>query len=207
MHSYAHMERSGPELGEARAVAILVHGRDQDEQVMLDVARRLDLPDVAYLMPVAVARTWYPGRYFDRRAGSEPDLTRSLRTMDAARRLAEQAGVPDEQIVLAGFSQGACLIADYVAAAGPRPFAGAAILTGSLIGTPEERATPDVAAGLPMVFASSRYDEWIALPDALATTDAFADAGAATTWIELDDRVHHVSDRAVDALRALFVAL
>jgi predicted esterase len=174
---------------------------------MLDVARRLDLPDVGYLMPVAVARTWYPGRYFDPRAGNEPDLTRSLRTMDAALRFAERAGVPDERIVLAGFSQGACVIADYVAVAGPRRLAAAAILTGSLIGTPEERTAPDVAAGLPMVFASSRYDEWISLPDALATVAAFAGAGAATTWIELDDRVHHVSDRAVAALRELFVAL
>jgi phospholipase/carboxylesterase len=204
MHSYAHMERSGPELAEARAVAILVHGRDQDEQVMLDVARRLDLPDVGYVLPVAVARTWYPARYFDPRADNEPDLTRSLRTIAAALRLAERAGVPDERIVLAGFSQGACLIADYVATAGPRRFAGAAILTGSLIGTAEERPTPDVAPGLAMVFASSRYDEWIALPDALATADAYRGAGADVTWLELDDRVHHVSDRAVDALRELF---
>jgi phospholipase/carboxylesterase len=204
MHSYAHMERSGPELADSRAAAILVHGRDQDEQVMLDVAQRLDLPDVAYVLPVAAARTWYPARYFDPRAGNEPNLTRSLRTIDAALRLAERAGVPDERIVLAGFSQGACLIADYVATAGPRRFAGAAVLTGSLIGTPEQRATPDVAPGLPMVFASSRYDEWIPLPDAVATAGAFRDAGADVTWLELDDRVHHVSDRAVDALRELF---
>jgi phospholipase/carboxylesterase len=195
---------SGPDPADARAVAVLMHGRDQDEAVMLDVAQRLALADVAYLLPVSAQRTWYPGRYFDPRAGNEPDLSEALVAIDDA---INRAAVPDERIVLAGFSQGACLIADYVAAAGPRAFAGAAILTGSLIGTPEERATPDVAAGLPMVFASSRYDEWIALPDALATVDAFADAGAATTWIELDDRVHHVSDRAVDALRELFVAL
>ena len=74
MHSYAHMERSGPELADARAVAVLVHGRDQDEQVMLDVARRVDLPDVSYLLPVAAARTWYPARYFDLRSENEPSL-------------------------------------------------------------------------------------------------------------------------------------
>jgi phospholipase/carboxylesterase len=127
--------------------------------------------------------------------------------MDWPLQLAARAGVHDERIVLAGFSQGACMIADYVATAGPRRFAGVGVLTGSLIGAPEERATPDVAPGLRMVFTSSRHDEWIPLPDARATAHAFAQAGADTTWIELDDRVHHVSDRAVDALRALFAGI
>jgi phospholipase/carboxylesterase len=194
----------GPAPADARAVAILMHGRDQDEEVMLDVARRLDLSDVAYLLPVSPQRTWYPARYFDPRADNEPQVSQALRAIDDA---IAAASVPDERIVLAGFSQGACVIADYVATAGLRRWAGVGVLTGSLIGTPTERPTPDVAPGLPMVFASSRYDEWIPLPDAQATADAFAQAGADTTWIELDDRVHHVSDRAVDALRALLVEI
>jgi phospholipase/carboxylesterase len=196
--------RSGPDPADARAVAVLMHGRDQDEAVMLDVAQRLALADVAYLLPVSAQRTWYPARYFDPRAENEPHLSEALSAIDDA---IDRAGVPDERIVLAGFSQGACLIADFVASAGPRRFAGAAILTGSLIGAPEERIIPDVGPGLPMVFASSRHDEWIALPDALATADAFRGAGADVTWLELEDRVHHVSDRAVDALRELFAAL
>jgi predicted esterase len=203
MDSYAHMQRSGPDLADARAVAILVHGRDQDEQVMLDVAARLDLPDVSYLLPVAVARTWYPARYFDPRAQNEPSLSRSLKMVQWPLMLAAREGVPDERILLAGFSQGACLIADFVATAGRRRFAGAAVLTGSLIGAPGERATPDVEPDLPMVFASSRYDGWIPIDDARATAEAFERAGAASRFLELDDRVHHVSDAAVDALREL----
>jgi predicted esterase len=192
--------RRGPDPGAARAVAILVHGRDQDEQVMLDVAQRLELPGVSYLLPVAATRTWYPARYFDPRADNEPHLTEARRAIADA---VATAAVPDERIVLAGFSQGACLIADFVATAGPRRWAGAAVLTGSLIGAQGERATPGVAHGLPMVFASSRHDEWIPIDDARATADAFVRAGADTRFVELDDRVHHVSDVAVDALREL----
>lgn len=108
--------------------------------------------------------------------------------------------------MLAGFSQGACLIAEYLARQGPRPFHGAAILTGSLLGEPPERARPRVAAGLPMVFASSRHDDWIPLPDALDTAERFRRAGAATAFTELEDREHHISNEAVAALRALLLA-
>jgi phospholipase/carboxylesterase len=41
--------------------------------------------------------------------------------------------VPPERIVLAGFSQGGCLVAVLLART-PRPYAGVAILTGALIG-------------------------------------------------------------------------
>jgi predicted esterase len=198
------MERAGPEPAGARAVAILVHGRDQDEAVMLDVAQRLRVPDVAYLLPVSPQRSWYPARYFDPRADNEPHLTQA---MDAIEGAITAAGVPDDRLVLAGFSQGACLIADFVARGGPRRYAGVGILTGSLIGAESERATPDAAPGLPMVFTCGRHDEWIPIDDARATADVFARAGAATSFVELDDRVHHVSDAAVDALRALLTAV
>lgn len=41
--------------------------------------------------------------------------------------------MPPERIVLAGFSQGGCLVAVLLART-PRPYAGVAILTGALIG-------------------------------------------------------------------------
>ena len=64
--------------------AVLIHGRDQDEQVMLDVARRLALPDVAYLLPVAAGNTWYAGRYFDPLADNQPQVDWALETFEAA---------------------------------------------------------------------------------------------------------------------------
>ena len=51
---------AGVPLDAARSVAVLVHGRDQDEQLMLDVVARLSLDDVAYLLPVAAQRTLVP---------------------------------------------------------------------------------------------------------------------------------------------------
>ena len=51
---------------DARAAAVLVHGRDLDPEFMLEAARRLALDDdVAYVLPRAAGRSWYPGRFYD----------------------------------------------------------------------------------------------------------------------------------------------
>ncbi|MGO9958987.1 MAG: alpha/beta hydrolase [Solirubrobacteraceae bacterium] len=194
---------AGATPGDATLVGVLVHGRDQDQQVMLDVAARLQLPGVGYVLPVAARRSWYPGRYYDPVAGNEPDVVWALESLDAAIAVAHDAGVPDRRIVLAGFSQGACIVAELVARR-PRALAGVAVLTGSLLGPANGRRAPAYVAGLPMLFASSRHDEWIALDDAHATARAFARAGAIVTVETYEDRVHHVSDAAVSALRRLF---
>jgi phospholipase/carboxylesterase len=182
---------------------VLVHGRDQDQQVMLDVAQRLDLSDVGYVLPVAAGRTWYPARYFDPLEANEPHVGWALESFERGIGLATAAGVAEQRIVLAGFSQGACLIAELVARR-PRAWQGAAVLTGALLGPAGQEVVPARVDGLPMFFGSSRHDQWIELERAHATARAFTRAGARTTVETYEDRIHHVSEAAVDGLRRLF---
>jgi phospholipase/carboxylesterase len=202
-HADTRFVRLGPDPAHARLTTVLVHGRDQDDAVTRDLAQRLDPSDVAHVLPVATGRSWYSGRYFDPLATREPHLGSALRAIERA---ITSTGVRDEQLVLAGFSQGACLVAEFLARQEPRRFHGAAILTGSLLGAPEERAEPRILPGLPMAFASSRHDDWIPLDDALDTVDRFRRAGAVVSVSELDDHEHHISDGAVAALRTLLLA-
>lgn len=194
---------AGAPLERARLVAMMVHGRDQDEQVMLDLAARLELPDVAYVLPVSPGRSWYAGRYFDPLEVNEAELTDALSACEAALALVREAGVPQSRTVVGGFSQGACVVAE-LTARHPRPWAGVAILTGSLLGPRDERVlpAPDVG-GLPMVLASSRFDEWVAPEDVRATADAFAAAGARVTLELCEDRIHEICDHAVAGMRRL----
>ena len=103
---------------------------------------------------------------------------------------------------MAGFSQGACVVAE-LAARRPRPWAGAAILTGTLLGPAGERVVPAGVDGLPMFVCASRHDDWIALDDALATARAFEAAGANVTFETYEDRAHHINDRAIEGVRRL----
>jgi phospholipase/carboxylesterase len=194
---------AGAPLSEARLAAVLVHGRDQGPEVMLDVVQRLELPGVGYVLPVADGGSWYPGRYFDPVSNNEPHVSWSVEALDRAINIAITAGFGPGRIVLGGFSQGACVVAELVARR-PRALAGVAVLTGALLGSVQDQVRPATVRGLRMYFGISRYDEWIALEQAEATARAFETAGAHVTLEVYDDREHHVSDRAVAGLKGLF---
>lgn len=194
--------RAGTPLEAAQRAVVLVHGRDQDEHVMLDVIERLALEDTAFLLPVAAERTWYHGRYYDPVADNEPHLGWALATVEHALTQATEAGIAPRRVLLGGFSQGACLTAELIARR-PRPLGGVAVLTGSLLGPRGATRTVHDVSRLPMYVSCSRYDQWVAPADARATADVFAAAGADVTFEELDDREHMISDRAVAGLRRL----
>jgi phospholipase/carboxylesterase len=184
----------GPPVAEARRVALVVHGRDQDPAYMVEhLVGPLDLLDVAFVLPAADGGTWYPGRFNEPRAANEPRLGQALEALEAA-----IAGVPPERLVLAGFSQGGCLVADLVARR-PRPYAGAAVLTGALIGD----SVPEPLDGLPIFMETSRHDGWVSLDHVEATARAFEAAGARVELRVDDDREHRIRSGAVAAVRAL----
>jgi phospholipase/carboxylesterase len=195
--------RAGLPLQDARVAAVVVHGRDQDPAYMLEhLVERLAVPGIAYLLPVAAVRSRYPARYFDPRSANEPWLSAALEACEATVELALEAGIPPERIVLAGFSQGACLLADFIVRQ-PRPYAGAALLTGALIGSPEELTPLD---GLPVVMVSSRHDDWVSIEDVRGTARALEAAGARVELRVLDDREHVIAPAAVESVRELLEA-
>jgi predicted esterase len=183
--------------------AVLVHGRGQDPSYMVEhLVTPLGLDGVSFVLPAAAERSWYPDRYSAPRAANEPWLSGALEACDAAVEQVLAAGVPAERIVLAGFSQGGCLVADLVARR-PRPYAGVGVLTGALIGPDGDVTAVAHLDGLPVLMASSRHDEWVALERVEATARAFAAAGADVTLRVSGDREHGIGAEAVAGVRDL----
>ena len=137
-----------------------MHGRGAWPETMLDLAVRLALDDVHMLVPVAAGRTWYPQRFTAPVADNEPWLSHALEACDAAVQRLAGAGWPAERIVLAGFSQGACLTLEY-AARHPRRYGGVAALTGGLIGDDSELTHPQGLDGTPLLITTAEGDEWV----------------------------------------------
>ena len=73
---------------------------------MLDLAGRLAAAGVRCVLPAAAGNTWYPQRFTAPLAENEPWLTYALEALDAH---------VDGDSALIGFSQGACLVLEYVA--------------------------------------------------------------------------------------------
>jgi phospholipase/carboxylesterase len=87
----------------------------------------------------------YPARFTAPRFANEPWLGHALAACAAA---VERTRLPPERVAIAGFSQGACLVADFVAGA-PAAYRGVALLTGALIGPDEDITVPARLDGVP----------------------------------------------------------
>lgn len=135
--------RAGAPPGEARAAVVLLHGRGADAEDILGLAEPLWQPGVAYLAPQAAGHTWYPYSFLAPLEANEPWLSSALaRVGELVTDLAAE-GLAGERVVLAGFSQGACLTIEY-AARHARRYGGIVAFTGGLIGPP---GTPRDYAG------------------------------------------------------------
>lgn len=200
------MRAAGAALAGAPTAAVLMHGRDQDAGFMLEVADRARLGDVAaLLLPEAESGSWYPGRYYDPVEANEPALTAAVAAFEEAIDVATSAGVPLERVLLAGFSQGACLLTELLRRR-PRRVGAAVVLTGAMMGTNPSPPLPPLDA-LPVHVSCSRHDGWIALEHALGAATALERAGARVTTVVSDEREHHVSDAEAVHLRELALAL
>ena len=134
-HSGQPVLLAGRPLGEAKAAMILLHGRGATAQSILLLAAELAHPDFVYLAPQAAGNQWYPNRFMTPLAGNEPYLSAALAVVDGLVEHLGQAGIPPEKVVLAGFSQGACLALEY-AGRHARRYGGLVGFSGGLIGPP-----------------------------------------------------------------------
>jgi glyoxalase family protein len=142
-HQGQEIFTAGKSLAEAGAAMILVHGRGATAPSILELAQLLHREDMAYLAPQAAGNTWYPYSFLNPIEQNEPGLSSGLRTIDEVLAQIEAAGIPAEQVIIGGFSQGACLASEFVAR-NARRYGGLLVFSGGLIGPP---GTPHNYAG------------------------------------------------------------
>jgi glyoxalase family protein len=114
---------------------ILVHGRGAAPENILELADALAHPDFTYLAPAAAGSTWYPCSFMADTQANEPGLSSGLSVLDALVGEVVEAGIQRDRIVLAGFSQGACLMSEYAVRHAAR-YGAILAFSGGLIGPP-----------------------------------------------------------------------
>jgi phospholipase/carboxylesterase len=175
--------RAGANPGSASAAVVLTHGRGATAESILAMHAEFDRTDVAYAAPQATNNTWYPNSFLAPVARNEPGRTAGLAAID---RLVEgfvDAGIDRERIYLLGFSQGACLTAEY-AATHPTRYGGVAALSGGLIG--ETLGSYDGALnGTPVFLGCSDVDPHIPEERVHETREIFESLGA-----EVEERIY-----------------
>jgi len=172
---------SGAPLGEARAAAVLVHGRGGSAEDMLGLADEFGQRDIAYLAPQAAGHTWYPYSFLAPLEQNEPHLSNALATVSATLDRLTEEGFAAERVALIGFSQGGCLALEYVARNAKR-YGAVAGLSAGLIGPPgTPRDYAGALAATPVFLGCSDVDSHIPLARVHESRDAFQKLGADVT--------------------------
>lgn len=207
MPGVADILTSGIAPDRAKALCVFVHGRGQSpEEMEAAVIRRLSAPDVAFALPRAEGKSWYAARAVDpltRETNAELAASLDgLATVIADLR-AQAPGVP---LLLAGFSQGACLSLELACSGRSCPDAVVA-LTGCRVGLPDDARPLRLTPGLPVYLTAGDADPWIPVH---AFAEAAAELGKAGARLRCDvfpGRPHEVSDAEIAMLETVLTDL
>lgn len=139
----------------------MVHGRGDSAAGILQLAQALAIPGLAYVAPQASNNSWYPESFLAPLERNQPWLGSALEALAGTVEEVAQAGVSSADIVLLGFSQGACLVSEFTAG-NARRYGGVVAFSGGLIGpegTPRNYQGP--LEGTPVFFGCSDVDPHI----------------------------------------------
>ena len=180
-HAGQPILRAGAAPDAARAAMIMIHGRNAGPANIVDLVPVLDRPEFLYLAPAAAGGTWYPLSFMAPREKNEPGISSGLSVMESL--VTDLMTVfASHQIVLLGFSQGACLTSEF-SIRHPRRYGGVVALSGGLIGPPGtswDTVTTSLDA-TPVFLGCSDVDSHIPAERVLESEAVFRRLGAAVT--------------------------
>ena len=193
----------GAPLAEAKGAVVLLHGRGGSAEDILSLAEPLYREGLAYLAPQAAGHTWYPNSFLAPREANEPYLSSALEKVGAVVSEIEAAGIPRDRILIAGFSQGACLASEFVAS-NPARYAGLIAFTGGLVGPPEADLRHEgFLAGTPALFLSGDPDPHVPWQRVQASAAEFERMGAIVVARRYPGRPHTISAEELELARTL----
>ncbi|MHC3438208.1 alpha/beta hydrolase [Natrialbaceae archaeon A-gly3] len=132
-HGDQPLATAGADLEAAEAAVVMVHGRGATARSILGMAGELSTDGIAYLAPQAAGNTWYPNSFLAPVEENEPGRTSGLEAIADAIARVNEAGIPTENVLILGFSQGGCLATEFLAR-NPTRYGGHVALSGGLIG-------------------------------------------------------------------------
>lgn len=208
--------QAGAPLAEADAALILLHGRGATAASILSLAAALDRPRLAVLAPqaanVGYGPAWYPHSFLAPLAANEPWLSSALRLVRTTVATVDDAGLSADRLVIAGFSQGACLATEFAARNATR-YGGLVALSGGLIGSEQIPGVDPPADkrfdyegsldGTPAFLGCSDVDAHIPASRVEQSRDALLALGASVDMRIYPGMGHTVNDDELAAFQAI----
>jgi len=197
----------GKPLEASRAAMIMIHGRGAAPQNILELSDAFGHPGFTYLAPAAAGHTWYPHSFLADTARNEPGLSSGLQVIERLVGEVVRHGIAKENILLLGFSQGACLAAEFAARHADR-YGGVLIYSGGLIGPPGTTWVYDGSFDeTPVFLGCSDVDAHIPRQRVDESAAVFERMGARVTKRIYPGMGHLINQDEIDFTRALMQQL
>jgi len=211
-HGGQPLQTFGASLADATAAVILLHGRGASAQSMQPLAEALGTDNAIYVAPQAAGHTWYPRSFLAPIETNQPWLDSAVAVVHHLVEVVQEEGIVPENLVVLGFSQGACLATE-AAARNPQRYGGVVGFSGGLIGTADKgEGTPphDKAFayegsldGTPVLLGCSDVDPHIPVARVQQTAKTLAKLGAAVDERIYPGMAHTINDDELTAARKL----
>ena len=186
---------------------MLVHGRNATAESILTLTEVLGNDEFAYFAPSAASHTWYPYSFMADTQMNEPGLSSGLTMLSTLVDHVVAAGIATDRIILAGFSQGACLTSEF-GVRNPARYGGVIAYSGGLIGPPGT-TWPDTGTfdETPVFFGCSDVDPHIPAARVKESAEVFRRMGADVTVRLYQGMGHTINDDELQFTRALMAAV
>ncbi|MCM4161242.1 phospholipase [Antarcticibacterium flavum] len=195
---------AGKDLKDAKKAMIFLHGRGGTAQDILSLADHLPVEDFALFAPQATGNTWYPYSFLAPPAQNEPGLSSALEILKDLLDEIQLQGIAAENIYFAGFSQGACLTAEFVTRNASR-YGGVIIFTGGLIGDRIYENYKGDFAGTPVFIGSGNPDAHVPVERVKETQQIMQEMNARVEVKIYDNRPHTISRDEIElAVKFIF---
>lgn len=199
MHSYQIIEQGQPKEKASKAL-LLLHGRGGGAQDILTLTKQFKVDGFYIAAPQATNNTWYPNTFMSDERLNEPWLSSAV---EVVKRLIDETSkhIPKNQIILMGFSQGACLSLEVSARFATR-YGGVVAFTGGLIGKSidEEKYQGDFE-GTKVFIGTSDRDPHIPLIRSEQSEDVLERLGADVTLKVYKGMAHTINEDEINWVR------
>ena len=195
----------GRKLPGAAGAVILVHGRGASAEDILSLGREFNRPELAYFAPQAAGQSWYPYSFLAPVEQNEPWLTLALNKLGKTVEDISNAGIGRQKIVIAGFSQGACLASEFVARNATR-YGGLIAFSGGLIGPPgTEFHYAGQLGGTPTFFGGVDPDAHVPWQRVQESASVLSGLGAEVLSRRYPGMSHSINQDEIEEARRLLV--
>lgn len=202
-HQDAQIFEYGAPVSRAKAAMIMVHGRGALAKGMFPLADVFAQPDFHYRAPQARHHSLYPYSFLEPLEKNKAGIYSGLQLLQDVLESVEQARIPKEKVILLGFSQGACLAAEF-AASHPQKLGGVVALSGGLIGpvVKREHYTGSMER-TPVFIGCGDSDPYVPMDWVHQTGSVFEQLDADVTKKIYEGMGHAISEEEIKIIRGM----